>query len=223
LCGRAFLRPTPADPNERPPARAMLRQTPILPIRSRCARAAWRWNWQFRLLGYRHDREMGPRGLFGRLGGHLGRGRCRLDLRRSVGAKRPEDSRNPAFDPSDQFGKRLLFVARRSSSSSHWALPISSKSSRSCRLTRSFLCGVGWATMTDYSCSIAVSNCSVSAFRFRRAYSAGKVRPRSLPESVWLRKPGSRPRPAHQTARSLARWFRPAWAIPTQPFINHAD
>ena len=89
-------------------------------------------------------------------------------------------------------------------SSSHWALPISSRSSRSCRLTRSVLCGVGCVTMIDWSWSIAASNCPVSAFRFRRAYSARKARPRS-------RKPGRRPRQAHRTARSLARWFRPAW------------
>jgi len=87
-------------------------------------------------------------------------------------------------------------------SSSHWALPISSRSSRSCRLTRSVLCGVGCATMIDWSWSIAASNCPVSAFRFRRAYSARKARPRS-------RKPGRRPRLAHD-GRSLARWFRPA-------------
>jgi hypothetical protein len=157
----------------------MLRQTPILPIRSRCARAQWPVGWrrlamELAIQVARVSARPRDGSARGRLGGHLGRGRCRLDLRRSVGAKRPEDSRNPPFDPSDQFGKRLLFVARRSSSSSHWALPISSRSSRSCRLTRSFLCGVGWATMTDCICSIAVSNCSVSAFRFRRAYSAGE-------------------------------------------------
>jgi hypothetical protein len=44
----------------------------------------------------------------GWLGGHLGWGWRRLDLRRSVGnAQRPQNSQNPALDPSDQIGKRL--------------------------------------------------------------------------------------------------------------------
>jgi hypothetical protein len=53
----------------------------------------------------------------GGLGGHLGWGWHRLDLRRSVGnAKRPQNSRSPALDLSDQIGKRpSVFVARRSS------------------------------------------------------------------------------------------------------------
>src|SRR5262245_53218209 len=46
LCRPAFLRPTPTDSNERPPARAMLGQTPLLPIRSRCARAQWPVGWR---------------------------------------------------------------------------------------------------------------------------------------------------------------------------------
>jgi hypothetical protein len=50
---------------------------------------------------------MCPRGFFGWLGGHLECGRCCLDLRRSVGAKLAEDSRNLTLDPSDQFGKCL--------------------------------------------------------------------------------------------------------------------
>src|SRR5215471_9885064 len=77
-----------------------------------------------------------------------------------------------------------VFVARRSSSSSHWALPISSRSSRSCRLTRSVLCGVGRGhdrlELVDRRQQLLVS-----AFRFRRAYSARKALPRTLAESVW--------------------------------------
>src|SRR5215510_14953515 len=42
----AFLRPTPADPNERRSAPAMLRQTPLLPIQSRSARAQWPVGWR---------------------------------------------------------------------------------------------------------------------------------------------------------------------------------
>src|SRR5262249_33817833 len=46
LCRPAFLRPTPADPNERRSAPAMLRPTPLLPIQSRCARAQWPVGWR---------------------------------------------------------------------------------------------------------------------------------------------------------------------------------
>jgi hypothetical protein len=128
---------------------------------------------------------MSPLGFFGWLAGASDAGG---DVSTSDAASARSDQRIREIRLSTlaiKLASASVFVARRSSSSSHWAVPISSSSSRSCRLTKSVLCGAGCATMTDRSCSIAASNCSVSAFRFRRAYSARKARPRSLAESVW--------------------------------------
>src|SRR6478735_6641386 len=45
LCRPAFLRPTLADPSAPHPARAELQETPLPPIRSRCARVRWSAGW----------------------------------------------------------------------------------------------------------------------------------------------------------------------------------
>jgi hypothetical protein len=65
------------------------------------------------LVGYRHDGEVSPPGFFGWFDGRFRCGCGRLDLRCGVGAKQPEDSRNPALDPCDQIGKRLSFRCQK--------------------------------------------------------------------------------------------------------------
>jgi hypothetical protein len=230
LCGRAFLRPTPADPNERPPARAMLRQTPILPIRSRCARAQWPVGWR----------------------------RLAMELAIQVARvpARPRDGSARALRPARRAPRTGAVSSRppaqhRREATRGFAKP-GFRPERSIRQAPALRCqekfvelALGIADLVEKLTQLSFDQ--VVSVRRRlgdhdrlqlldrrqQLLSVGvPVPPRIFsgegaaalaPRSVWLRKPGSRPRPAHRTARSLARWFRPAWAIPTQPFINHAD
>ena len=220
LCRPAFLRPTPADPNERSPARAMLRQTPPPPIRSRCVRAQWPVGW--RRLAMESAIQVArlqarPRDESARLF-RLARWapRTRAAASTSGAASARSDQRIGETRLSTRAinsASASVFVARRSSSSSHSALPIPSRRSRSCRLTRSVLCGVGCATMTDCSCSIAAKlgvGVPVPPRVFNEESAPALARRKRLAESLIVVLVGA----------VRLRDGLPAWAILAQPFIN---